>query len=672
MQTRPVNPPTPDEGRTKRTWNRMPWCAPARESHSGGSVRNAWRTALLAVLLSAQMQSHAADPLTQAELLDRVIDVDRLMLPPSPSETSHLVAGIAGNATTAPQSDAAASADAWQNVFRVSGPGVITRMFVAKPGGEFRLRVDGTTELSGSLDDLFEGRIAPISGPITHRKVADGAGVCYFPIAFEKECQIDLRGAHTAYQISYTTPERTPASFNPSLDESARVALEHVNRALAGGYSEKRLFAGKRLMPVLGSGEIKPGESLVESLEGAGTIRAFYVNFPNRRTTLIPGTLHQVLVRVFFDGDGEPSIEAPLPDFFGAGFGLVDCAGLPIGTRKWIDVPADRANQNEFCYCYFPMPYRKGVRIEFRNLSDMKVDLTYFLRVQLGEPPADALRFYARFRREPQVKSTDYLLLETGGPGRFVGALINVDAPRYDWWGAGGESFRIDGKDALRGDDIAHYLGDAAPLHALSTALHGVTRTASAGKTSAYRWHLADAIPFAKSARLMLHPSQSPGKSDLYLSSIAYWYAPADTKHRFRTLKPDEVQPLGLRLPGAVEVEGNIQGQGWGREVRQRDAMGFEYSGGAAALIESSTAVTVEIPMARAKSGMLKLRLNQLRGFERVDVTAEDGTAIGSAVYDRARSEGVYEIGRVDLKAGANRVRITCSRPAALDCWLIE
>lgn len=636
--------------------------------------RNASTVSILSlplILLAFVATATADGPLTQSDLLARVIDVDRLMMKPQPGDGCRLVSGVVGNgeaANKAPKADA----EGWLTIFRADGRGVVSRIFFAAPSGEFRLSVDGRQIIAGTLSDLFDGKIAPIAGPITHRVQSDGAGVCYFPIGFAKGCRIDVRKANSAFEITYAALGQDVAPFSTVLDDAAREQLEHVNKTLTGGYSEKKLFANKKLMPVLGSQEIKPGDSLTESIENAGIIRAIYVNFPDRRPTLIPGLLHQVIVRVFFDGESDPSVEAPLPDFFGSGFGLQDCTGLPLGTRRWIDVPAERVNQNEFCYCYFPMPFRNGVRVEFKNMSDTKIELTYFLRVQLGEPPEEALRFHARFRGENPAKASEYLVLDTTGPGRFVGALINVDNPRYDWWGAGGAALRIDGKDELRDDDVSHYIGDTPPLHALSTALHGATRAAAAGKSSAYRWQIADSAAFQKSSRFVLTKPQSSAKSDLYVSSVAYWYAPADAKYKFRALKPEDVELPGLRLPGAIEVEGNIVGKDWGREVRQRDAMGFEYSAGAAALVESNSPVTIEIPLAKARSGHLKLRVNQLRGFEKIDVTDESGKSIGSAVYSRSQTGAVYDIGPVELKAGANRIRVTCSKPAVLDCWLVE
>lgn len=623
---------------------------------------------LIVVATHSASSAVADETLTQSELLSRVIDLERLMFAAPAQESTRVISGAVGAADAGtPQ----AGPDGWTTIYSAEGPGYVARIFFASPVGELRVTIDGAVVITAPLADLFEGRVAPIAGPITHRTTTGGAGVCYFPLGHAKSCRIDVRNTGSAYQISGVTTGRAVAPFSTTLDAESREMLEHVNKTLAGGYSEKRLFAGKKLMPVLGSGEIKPGGELTEQLDGAGTIRALYVNFPDRRPTLIPGLLHQVIVRIYFDGETDPAVEAPLPDFFGAGFGLQDCAGLPTGTRKWIDVPAERVNQNEFCYAYFPMPYRKGMRISFKNYSDTKIEVTYFLRVQLGEPPEGALQFHARFRNENPLKTADFLLIDTSGPGRFLGAVLSADNPRYDWWGSGGETIRVDGAEVARSADIAYAIGDVPSLHVVSTALHGATRVASAGRSSAYRWHLLDSLSFDQSLRMTL--AAPPGaKNDLYLSSVAYWYAPSAAKHKFRTLKPDDTELPLLRLPGAIEIEGNVVGQGWGREVKQRDAMGVEYSAGTAALIESTSPVAIDIPVAKARSARLKLRINAQRGFERIDVTDDSGKIIGSAVHSREQAEGVYDIGPIELKSGANRVRVTCSKPAVLDCWLLD
>ncbi|MBL8880858.1 MAG: DUF2961 domain-containing protein [Phycisphaerales bacterium] len=624
----------------------------------------------LAIMLSALLVDAARgdQSLTQSDLLSRVIDVERLMFPAAAPDATRVQSGAVGAGdSTAPKPDP----EGWTTIYSAEGAGYVARIFFAAPGGELRISIDGAPAITAPLTNLFDGKIAPIEGPITHRTSPGGAGVCYFPLGHAKNCRIDVRNTNSSYQISGVRSQRPIAAFSSRLDDAGRETLEHVNKTLAGGYSEKRLFAGKKLMPVLGSGEIKPGDALTEQLDGAGTIRALYVNFPDRRPTLIPGLLHQVIVRIFFDREAEPAVEAPLPDFFGSGLGIQDCAGLLCGTRKWIDVPADRVNQNEFCYAYFPMPYRKGVRIEFKNQSDTKIELTYFLRVQLGEPPESALRFHARFRRDHPLKTSEYLCVDTTGPGRFLGLVLSADSPRYDWWGDGGETIRIDGKEAAHSADFAYAVGDVAPLHLISTALHGATRVATAGKSSAYRWHLSDSMCFDKSLRVTLG-APAGAKNDLYLSSVAFWYAPPDAKHKFRPLKSEDTNLTTLRLPGAVEIEGNVVGEGWGREVKQRDAMGVEYSAGSAALIESTSAVAIDIPVAKARSAKLKLRVNAIRGFDRIEVTDISGKPIGSAVFSREQTTGIYEIGAIELKSGANRVRVICSKPAVLDCWLLE
>ena len=66
---------------------------------------------------------------------------------------------------------------------------------------------------------------------------------------------------------------------------------------------------------------VKPGERLVfGEIEGAGIVRHLWMtmmSLPDESQEL-----RQTVLRIYWDGEATPSVEAPLGDFFGAGFGL--------------------------------------------------------------------------------------------------------------------------------------------------------------------------------------------------------------------------------------------------------------------------------------------------------------------------------------------------------------
>ena len=63
-----------------------------------------------------------------------------------------------------------------------------------------------------------------------------------------------------------------------------------------------------------------------------------------------------LVLKVYWDGAREPSIQVPLADFFGA-----------IGGRT-IDFQSALFQINHFCYmCYVPMPFSRSARFVLAN-----------------------------------------------------------------------------------------------------------------------------------------------------------------------------------------------------------------------------------------------------------------------------------------------------------------
>ncbi|MCK4340130.1 MAG: DUF2961 domain-containing protein [Phycisphaerae bacterium] len=629
----------------------------------------------------------AQDQITQADLLRRVIDLERLTTPPSVGEQTGLFSSYDRRSRIDKQGNYVAwhadddcghflrvSADGWHVMAEMEGPGALTRIWSASPRGDIRFILDGEAVIDTQCDELLSGRLTPFEGPLVFRGLN-----CYFPIGFNRSCQVLCREKTLCYQINFVRfPRQVQVErFKSELDEAARAALEEVKTTLEKGFTDDQLFGGRRTMPIAVQQDLGPGEVLSETVEGAGTVRALYVALTDRVNPRELYALHRCLLRVYYDGAELPSVEAPLIDFFGSGFDLVSFRSLAVGTNKKLPLPLpDRHfGHDRFMYCYFPMPYRNGLRVEIENLNTgkRKIGLLLHMRVDLQPPAADALRFFARFRREDPCETPDYPLLETTGRGRLVGCVLNVDCPRAAWWGAGDDKVWIDGEKfpSYFGTGTEHYLGDAAGLRPLLDPLVGATRTGPYGKNSAYRWHIPDVVNFQKSIRFALGNRQPEGVQDTYYSSVVYWYAEPGGKHFFEPLTAVDLTLPGLRIPGAIEVEDTIVSTDWGNLVKQKYAGGAELSGETAASISTTEPVQINIHSPQARIVLLKLRTNPRRPFETITFTDADGQTIGTVEYSRA-AEGMYTVGQLRLKQGNNRIILQCSRTAMLDCWLLE
>jgi hypothetical protein len=638
---------------------------------------------LCACVLTSTCPVLAEPPITQADLLRRVIDVQRLAtLPPSGERTlifsSPVRRAPGGDGNPPGAADAGPflrrHENGWDVMAEVSGPGTITHIWSGKPQGEIRFVLDGEVVLTAPLADLLSGQVAPFEEPLLNRGLN-----CYFPIGFGQSCEVLCHDGPALYQIEAVqfAPGTQVERFKPALDDAAHAALAEVNKALVDGLSDKQLFGDRRAMPVAVQQDLGPDEVLSQTLEKAGTVRGLYVALTDRQNPHDLYALHRCLLRIYVDGEKTPSVEAPLVDFFGSGFDLVPFNSLVIGTDKLFPVPLPdrRAGEDRYMYCFFPMPYRQGMRIDIVNLNESKkkIGLLLHARVDTRPPRADALRFCAGFRKENPCQAAEHVILEATGRGRIVGCVLNVDSPHAESWGADGARVWIDGEKspAHLGTGLAAYCGDAESLHVYLGPLQGVTRTGPYGKSSAYRWHIADCIDFQKAVRLAIENRTADGVKDAYYSSVAYWYCEPGAQRLFEPLKLVDVTPAGLRIPGAVEIEGQVSGSGWGSVVRQKYAGGAELSGQQAVLITTDQPVKINIPSNVAQTVRLKLRTNPRRAFETITITDAAGNNIGTVTYSRT-DEGIYPVGVVHLDQGDNLVTVQCSRPAMLDCWIVE
>lgn len=471
----------------------------------------------MAIVTALALPALAQPTVSQADLLTRLTDVNRLLTPP--------VAGEDGACFT--PAERRAGEDGWDVLAELDGPGAILRLWVDEARGQLRFVLDGEVALEASCEDLLSGRRAPLEGPFV-----GGGRWCVFPVPFARSGRIEAQDGPGAYHVSMVrfAPNTKVARFRSPLDEAAQRTLEDVKRTLGKGLSDRQLDGGQRLLPVAVADELGPGQVLTQTLSGAGTVRALYLALTDPTDPQEPGALHQCTLRVTFDGEATPSVDSPLLDFFGVGFDRVPFNSLVVGTDKALPVPLPGRplGQDRFMYCLWPMPYRDGLRIDIenRNASTRPIGLLLYLRVDTRPPPADALRFHAQYREARRCRDPRYAILDVAGPGRLVGCVLNVSGSRRGWWGAGPLRVWVDGaaQPVILATGADAYVGDAGGWRPWTGASFGVTRGEPARLNSAYRWHVADDVPFNKSLRFTLENTQADA-AGLHFGSVAYWYA---------------------------------------------------------------------------------------------------------------------------------------------------
>jgi hypothetical protein len=299
-------------------------------------------------------------------------------------------------------------------------------------------------------------------------------------------------------------------------------------------------------------------------LKGAGSIKHvwFTINSPS------PFHLRELVLRMYWDGETEPSVEVPIGDFFGTGFEYEDIPGGHRGQKyqSWVSLPI--TVQDRAMNCYFEMPFGSGARITITNDGAQVVPNLYF-HVDYQQYPdarrvADKGRFHAQWKHEltravPESESggknvdgkNNYVFMDAKGKGQYVGTILNVFGLSTGWWGEGDDMFFIDGETVratINGTGMEDYFNNAWMFQKeFSYPFIGYSQQGNrdwTGSHTMYRFHIEDPIYFQKSVRATIEHGHANDREDDY-TSVAFWYQ-AEPHQKLYPLPP-----VSERLPNA-------------------------------------------------------------------------------------------------------------------------
>lgn len=266
----------------------------------------------------------------------------------------------------------------------------------------------------------------------------------------------------------------------------------------AGG----RSHAGRKGAP---SKRLAPGERVVlADLSGPGTLRHIWMTFPPAP----PEVVRALWLEVYYDGAAEPSVSVPCLDFF----------ALPHGRPVAFDSALVSVHEGRGFNGYFPMPFRRHVRVELTNGSARPMLLYYQIDYTLQEDLADGAGYlHVAFRRQnPTVQKRDFVIAHgLRGPGRFLGCSVGVRIidPGF-WYGEGEVKIYRDGDrehPTVCGTGLEDYVGTAWGMGAHAAIYAGVpldVRNPQGGAqpdfVGFYRWHLPDPIVYREELRVTI------------------------------------------------------------------------------------------------------------------------------------------------------------------------
>ena len=307
------------------------------------------------------------------------------------------------------------------------------------------------------------------------------------------------------------------------------------------------LGQGWKLNPYI---RIKPGETFtLANIEGSGAIQHIWMT-PS-------GNWRYNILRIYWDGETEPSVECPVGDFFAMGWGTY----APFTSLAICVNPGSAFN------CYWTMPFRKSCRMTMENTGDAdQMTLYYQIDYTLTDVPADAGYFHAQWRRQDPDATSDYTIVDgIKGKGQYVGVYLAWEVHNNGWWGEGEIKFFIDGdtkfpticgtgtedyfcgsydfdtrKKNAAGVEEVNYTEFCTPYTGMHQVVRGDGHYQVMQRFGLYRWHIMDPVRFDKDLKVTIqdlgwHQSGRylAQKSDI--ASVCYWYQ-AEPHAKFPTI----------------------------------------------------------------------------------------------------------------------------------------
>ena len=310
--------------------------------------------------------------------------------------------------------------------------------------------------------------------------------------------------------------------------------------AMPEGGAARDLGQGWKVRPCI---SIQPGETVtLADVAGSGAIQHIWMTAAHPRFSVL---------RIYWDGQEQPSVEVPYGDFFCNGWGVYgQLSSVPVCLN-----PGSGMN------CWWEMPFRKHCRITIENIGVKPTTLFYQIDYTLTDVPDEAAYFHAQFRRvNPVPYKQVYTILDgVRGWGHYVGTSLAWGVNNTGWWGEGEIKFFMDGDGefpTVCGTGTEDYFlgsynfdpgtsnrctygdsrGEAIRYQPFTTpwsGLHQVIKPdgvyQSQMRFGMYRWHVMDPIRFEKDLRVTIQAlgwraegRYLPLQDDI--ASVAYWY----------------------------------------------------------------------------------------------------------------------------------------------------
>src|SRR5258708_2197601 len=240
----------------------------------------------------------------------------------------------------------------------MQGPGCIWRTWSAMPQeGHVRIYLDGANEPVVDLpfEGYFDGQNAPFTRKALVHTVARGWNN-YVPIPYQKSCKVVAdKGWGAYFHFGYETfPSGTQVPmFKRELSSEENAALDKADTLLSNcGSAPAATHTDEQMLQRIV--ESRPGSRVtVATLKGARAITGLRVKLDLPAAPGDRDLLRELCLQISWDGEKQPSVWAPLGDFFGTAPGANRYRSYTLGLTD-----------DGWWYCNWYMPFGREAKIQ--------------------------------------------------------------------------------------------------------------------------------------------------------------------------------------------------------------------------------------------------------------------------------------------------------------------
>jgi hypothetical protein len=264
-------------------------------------------------------------------------------------------------------------------------------------------------------------------------------GNVYLPIPFSKGCKItvdkNVCGWAEPPDLFYIVQYRAYASgtnvetfnknrfvsFQSQLAKTSQALLQPKNNA-PSGIITKSIAAGKT--------EEIPLQS------GSKAINYLSVKIDAKN---INEALRSTILKISFDG--KETVNCPVGDFFGSGYGL-------NAFNDWVRT----VQKDGTMTCRWIMPYQKEALLKITSTGNEPIQVETAVNYQPWSWDQRSMYFHSNWgynRGIDNLPIPNFNFISIKGKGMYVGDTLNITSYSPRWWGEGPEKISIDGEDFL-------------------------------------------------------------------------------------------------------------------------------------------------------------------------------------------------------------------------------